>query len=116
MQSPAPSKSFLEQMEEGIPRTTPEPSKLAKCRNLQLNDIVLIKDIKLPRCSWSLGRVMETEADKTNLVRAATVKAKEGFFEDPSLNCSLSYWYLVMIRIEMNTQFVLWHFFVCKYK
>lgn len=38
-------------------------------RNLQIGDIVLMRDDDLPRNEWRLGRISETMADKDGLVR-----------------------------------------------
>ncbi|KAK0143560.1 hypothetical protein N1851_018300 [Merluccius polli] len=37
-------------------------------RNLQIGDIVMVKDEDLPRNEWRLGRVVETYANKDGLV------------------------------------------------
>ena len=45
-------------------------------RNLQADDIVLIKDESLPRNCWSLGRVLTVETDNKGFVRAVTLKTQ----------------------------------------
>ena len=42
--------------------------------SLQLNDIVLVTDLSLPRNQWPLGRVIEIFPDKRGLVRSVNVK------------------------------------------
>ena len=43
-------------------------------RNLQIGDVVLIGDETAPRCSWLMGRVLETYPDKHGHVRSVKVK------------------------------------------
>lgn len=43
-------------------------------RNLQIGDIVMVKEEDLPRNEWRLGRVMDTNASKDGLVRKVKVK------------------------------------------
>ncbi|XP_023808300.1 uncharacterized protein LOC105355630 isoform X2 [Oryzias latipes] len=42
-------------------------------RNLQIRDIVMIKDDDLPRTEWRLGRVLETTTDKDGCVRRVKI-------------------------------------------
>ncbi|KAJ8369493.1 hypothetical protein SKAU_G00095210 [Synaphobranchus kaupii] len=42
-------------------------------RNLQIGDIVMVRDDNLPRNEWRFGRVSETTADKDGLVRRVQV-------------------------------------------
>lgn len=46
-------------------------------RNLQVNDIVIIKDDSLLRNHWQLGRIVETVQDKDGLVRRVKVQVGE---------------------------------------
>ena len=49
-------------------------SKWTKARrNLQTDDIVVIKDENTPRNQWRLGRVVKTYPDDTNVVRSVAV-------------------------------------------
>ena len=52
-------------------------------RNIQLDDIVLIRDDNLPRNQWSLGRVVKTESDVKGFVRAVSVKTQFSQFRRP---------------------------------
>ena len=52
-------------------------------RNLGIDDIVLIKDDTLPRCSWLLGRVLATEDDGIGHVRIVTVKTQNSELRRP---------------------------------
>ncbi|XP_055326312.1 uncharacterized protein LOC129580137 [Sitodiplosis mosellana] len=46
--------------------------------NLQLNDLVLIKDDRLPPNEWLLGRIIELHPGADQLVRVATIRTKNG--------------------------------------
>ena len=52
-------------------------------RNVQLGDIVFIKDDTLPRNSWSMGRIQNTEPDCKGVVRSATVKTASSELRRP---------------------------------
>ena len=45
-------------------------------RNLQIGDIVLIKDDNTPRNNWALGRIVSTEPDDQGLVRSVHLKTQ----------------------------------------
>ena len=45
-------------------------------RNVQVGDVVLVKDDNVPRFSWPLGRVINTEPDKKGFVRSTTVRTR----------------------------------------
>lgn len=49
--------------------------------NLQTNDLVLIKDNRLPPNQWLLGRIIETHPGEDNLVRVVTVCTKGGNYK-----------------------------------
>ena len=56
--------------------------KWTKCkRNVQVDDIVVIKDSNLPRNMWSLGRIVEVMPDDTGHVRKVKL-----LVSDPSLD------------------------------
>lgn len=46
-------------------------------RNLQVNDVVIIKDDMLPRGQWQLGRVVETSEGSDGLVRRVKLQLGE---------------------------------------
>ena len=52
-------------------------------RNLQIGDVVVVKDDSLPRGSWPLARVVETESDKKGFVRAVKVKTQSTLLRRP---------------------------------
>ena len=62
----------------GRPNTCPicktaSNGKLAR-KNLQVNDLVLLKEDNLLLLKWRIGRVTEVHPGKDNLVRVATVR------------------------------------------
>lgn len=46
--------------------------------NLQINDLVLIRDDRLPPNQWSLGRIVELHPGADGLVRVATIRTANG--------------------------------------
>ena len=50
-------------------------------RNLQMNDIVIVKDDNLPRNRWKLGRIEEVYLDNDGLVRKVKLR-----ISDPNLD------------------------------
>ena len=42
--------------------------------NFEVNDLVLVIDVLLPRNNWPLGRIVEVKSDNKNFVRSATIK------------------------------------------
>lgn len=58
-------------------------------RNLNLNDIVIIKDDNLPPGKWSLGRVVALHPGNDGHVRVVTLKTKNGHLKRPVVKLSL---------------------------
>lgn len=50
-------------------------------RNLEVGDIVLIKDDNTTRNNWPLARVIQVTTDKKGLVRSVTVKTSSSTLE-----------------------------------
>ncbi|XP_043478769.1 uncharacterized protein LOC122509074 [Leptopilina heterotoma] len=46
--------------------------------NIKIGDLVLIRDINLPKSNWQMGRVLKIHPGKDGLVRVVTVKTKKG--------------------------------------
>ena len=44
--------------------------------NVQVGDLVLIKEENVPRNEWSMGRVLETQADSKGIVRSVKLKTQ----------------------------------------
>lgn len=55
----------------------------AQRRNVQLNDIVLIKNEICPRNEWLMGKVIKVEKDDKNDVRSVMLKTKNGELRRP---------------------------------
>ena len=54
-----------------------------KQRNIQVGDVVLLKNDNQPRNLWPMGRVIQTHADKENLVRSVKLKTQHGELTRP---------------------------------
>ena len=52
-------------------------------RNMQVNDIVLLKDESSPRNEWPLGRIQEVERSDDGLARSVKLKTKNGVLRRP---------------------------------
>jgi hypothetical protein len=63
-------------LREYIPDLQQRQKWLLPQRNLQIGDIVLIADERLPRNFWIMGKVTEVFPDKSGHVRQALVKTK----------------------------------------
>ncbi|KAK3087993.1 hypothetical protein FSP39_013221 [Pinctada imbricata] len=50
-------------------------------RNIKVGDIVLVKDIDMPRNNWPMARVIEANPDDDGLVRRVKVKVQTGTLE-----------------------------------
>ncbi|GBO07449.1 hypothetical protein AVEN_251896-1 [Araneus ventricosus] len=51
--------------------------------NLRVNDIVLVKDNKLPPLKWKMGRIVETFSGSDNQVRVVKLKTQLGVVGRP---------------------------------
>ena len=47
-----------------------------ECRNMSVDDLVIIKDKHLPRGQWKLGLISQTFSDKDGKVRRVLVRYK----------------------------------------
>ena len=52
-------------------------------KNLQINDVVLVKDESTPRGQWPLGRVVKVYKSSDKLVRKVSVKIGQSVFDRP---------------------------------
>lgn len=52
-------------------------------RNFATDDVVLVVDEAAPRNSWPIGRITETMADTSGLVRRVRVKTRTNELEKP---------------------------------
>lgn len=51
--------------------------------NLNVNDLVIIKDDRFPINQWPLGRVVDLHTGADDLVRAVTIKTSHGMLKRP---------------------------------
>ena len=49
-----------------------------RTKNIQLGDIVLIREDNLPPCQWMMRKVIDTHAGKDDLIRVVTLRTKGG--------------------------------------
>ena len=63
---------------EYIPQLSPRAKWRRPVRQICENDIVLITDDKLPRCQWSLGRVIKPLPGEDGTVRVAEIRTAAG--------------------------------------
>ncbi|KAK3748896.1 hypothetical protein QZH41_002885 [Actinostola sp. cb2023] len=80
-------KEYLPKLQERQKWTRPS-------RNFAIDDVVLIVDDRLPRCSWPLGRVTDVHRNSQDgYVRSVTVQTKNSVFNRPIktsvVNCSM---------------------------
>ena len=68
---------------EFLPNITYRQKWQQRRRNLKLEEIVFIVDDSLPRFKWTIGRVVETFADKHGLVRIVNVKTSTTVLKRP---------------------------------
>lgn len=60
--------------------------------NLKLNDLVIIKDDRLPPNEWTLGKITDLHPGKDDLVRVVSIKTKNGTYKRcVSKICKLPY-------------------------
>lgn len=90
-------QSFWKQWHtEYLNRLQNRPKWLKSRENIKENDVVLIKDERLPPTKWLMGRVEKTFPDKDGLVRFVTVKTASGSCDRPIVKLSV-------LPIENNT-------------
>lgn len=63
---------------EYLSRLQQRPKWIQRSRNLQINELVLIKDNRLPPSKWLLGRILEVHPGDDGLVRVVSVKCSNG--------------------------------------
>lgn len=54
-----------------------------KRRNFQCGDVVLVVDPAAPRCSWTVGRIIEVFPDVKGLVCSAKIKTQNNILGRP---------------------------------
>lgn len=66
---------------EYLCRLQQRPKWLLPTKNLQLNDLCLIKEDNLPPTKWKMGRIVELHPGVDNLVRVVTIKTSDGMYK-----------------------------------
>ena len=66
---------------EYLSRLQQRPKWLLPTKNLQINDICLIKDSNLPPTKWKIGRIIKSHPGLDGIVRVVTVKTSDGVFK-----------------------------------
>ncbi len=61
-------------------RLQQRPKCWKKTESLKIGDLVLVKEERLAPMQWRLGRVVELDPGKDNLVRVVTLKTSSGIF------------------------------------
>jgi len=56
---------------------------LQQKENIEINDMVILKDENLPPLKWNMGRIIEIHPGKDGCVRVVTVKTAGGIFKRP---------------------------------
>lgn len=74
---------------EYLTRLQQRPKWTKSRSNLQLDDLVLIKEDNVPPMKWCTGRVVELHPGKDGLVRVVTLKTAGGNFKRPVVKLSL---------------------------
>lgn len=70
-------------LKEYVPTLLPRSKWIHERRNLQVDDLVLITNMNLPRSRWVFGRIIETIPDKEGKVRHARVKTQDSEYLRP---------------------------------
>ena len=79
---PVPDRTVLVKMEERVASSSRLRQKwLGVRRNTLEGEIVLVKDIDLPRNQWPLGRIVRANPDDDGLVRRVKVKTQSSVLE-----------------------------------
>ncbi|XP_065355419.1 uncharacterized protein LOC135949893 [Calliphora vicina] len=70
------SNEYLSQLQQ-------RPKWRRKIQNLQIDDIVLIKEENLPPTQWLMGRIICTHPGKDNIVRVVSLRTTKGILKRP---------------------------------
>lgn len=68
---------------EFLVRLQQRPKWLKQKQNVKINDLVLIKDERLPSTQWALGRIIALHPGEDDLVRVVTIKTQAGELKRP---------------------------------
>ncbi|XP_036329713.1 uncharacterized protein LOC118741847 [Rhagoletis pomonella] len=68
---------------EYVTQLQQRPKWSQRLRNLEINDVVIIKDDNLPPTQWSIGKISEVHPGSDGLVRVASVDTFKGTLKRP---------------------------------
>lgn len=54
-----------------------------KAPDLEIDDIVILKEDNMPPCKWLLGKIIQKHVGSDNLTRVVTIKCKNGIYKRP---------------------------------
>ncbi|XP_062698793.1 uncharacterized protein LOC109420058 [Aedes albopictus] len=74
---------------EYLPTLTKRTKWFQPAKPLEIGDIVVVVDERLPRNSWPKGRIIEVSMSKDGQVRRASVQTANGIFERSAANLAL---------------------------
>lgn len=76
-------------LREYLPTITRRGKWFQRVKPIEVNDIVVIADDKLPRNCWPMGRVISTNPGRDGQVRSATVQTKTGILNRPAVKLAV---------------------------
>ncbi|CAG7830796.1 unnamed protein product [Allacma fusca] len=68
---------------EYLSRLQQRPKWIKSQPNLEINSLVLLKDVRLPKLQWKLGRITSVYPGPDGKVRVVNVKTSDGLFKRP---------------------------------
>lgn len=74
---------------EYLSRLQQRPKWTQQQRNIEIGDLVLLKDEQLPPAKWALGRILDTHPGEDGLTRVVTLKTTKSILKRPVSKLSL---------------------------
>ena len=68
---------------EYLSRLQQRPKWMKKRRNLQIDDLVILKEDNLPPSRWAMGRVIQLHPGADGVIRVVTLRTATGLFKRP---------------------------------
>lgn len=72
-----------------LPTLTRRTKWFANTKAIEIGDIALIVDEKLPRNSWPKGKIIATQPGRDGAVRKVTIQTKSGIYERPAVKIAV---------------------------
>ncbi|CAG7720226.1 unnamed protein product [Allacma fusca] len=73
---------------EYLTRLQQRPKWLAMKPALQIGDLVLVQDDRLPPLKWKLARIVESHPGADGIARVYTIKTSDGIYKRPLVKLS----------------------------